>query len=74
MLRNYTQRSEATKITYLDETQTADKLRVTPGTLRRWRWLGIGPSWHKMVGAVRYLEADLHAFADRCRIDTETTK
>ncbi len=46
----------------LRETEAAPILSVEVATLRRWRWAGKGPSFHKIGAAVRYDPADLDAF------------
>lgn len=42
--------------------QTAERLRLKPKTLARWRWAGQGPCFIKVGGAVRYAEQDIQAF------------
>lgn len=52
---------------YLNESQAADLLGVSPKTLSRWRWAGKGPDFYKFGGAVRYKTADLEVFAEGSR-------
>ena len=38
----------------LTESQVADILNLRVATLRRWRWIGVGPKFFKIGAAVRY--------------------
>ena len=38
----------------LTESQVAEFLNLRVATLRRWRWVGIGPKFIKIGAAVRY--------------------
>ena len=55
----------------LNDSQAAERLCVSPATLRSWRCRGIGPNFVKMgAGAkapVRYSESDIEAFIAQCR-------
>ena len=55
----------------LNEQEAAERLNLSPKTLTRWRWKGVGPRWIK-VGArtVRYREEDLQAFLEAGRQET----
>ena len=47
----------------LNEQEAAARLNLSPKTLTRWRWKGIGPAYVKVgARAVRYREEDLEAF------------
>jgi hypothetical protein len=48
---------------FLSEKQVAQQLGISPVTLRRWRWLGEGPRFHKFGRLVRYRTDDIVAFA-----------
>ncbi|GGE19412.1 hypothetical protein GCM10011529_27440 [Polymorphobacter glacialis] len=48
--------------TLFNEKTTATMLSVAPGTLRRWRWAGVGPTYIKVGHAVRYKAAAVDAF------------
>lgn len=37
----------------------AEMLSVPGGTLRYWRKVGLGPSWVKLEGSIRYVEEDV---------------
>ena len=39
-------------------------LGLSVKTLRRWRWLGKGPRFHKIGAAVRYADEDIALFLD----------
>ena len=49
---------------YLTTVEAAALLARAPRTLERWRWRGLGPRYRKLGGAVRYVPADLTAWAD----------
>jgi hypothetical protein len=48
--------------TLLTECEVAKRLRMKPGTLRRWRHEGRGPEWVRLEGAVRYAPEALARF------------
>ena len=48
--------------TRLNEIEVADRWRVTPSTLQRWRWLKRGPVYLKIGGRVVYRLEDIEAF------------
>jgi len=57
----------------LTEGEAAERLRLLPGTLRRWRWAGRGPAYIRVSGrAIRYAVADLDAYLSAAR-RTSTT-
>jgi hypothetical protein len=49
------------------ETDAAEILCLSVKTLRRWRFAGRGPSFHKIGACVRYRPADLEAFIEAGR-------
>ena len=52
----------------LNEREAACHLKVSPKTLTRWRWKGVGPAFVKVgARAVRYREEDLQAFLEAGR-------
>ena len=51
----------------LTEIEVAKLLSIRPTTLRRWRWLGRGPSFVKVGAAVRYDPNDVSAFIEAGR-------
>jgi len=52
--------------TLLDERQLAQKLRVSVGTLRYWRTIDKGPSFHKIGQLVRYSPSAVNDWLSRC--------
>mgnify|MGYP003954883587 CR=1 FL=1 len=57
----------------LTEDQVAEQLSITTNTLRKWRWLGKGPTFIKLGAAVRY-EADAIAIFIKSNIKTSTSE
>jgi hypothetical protein len=41
-------------VRHLTQLDLARRLRVSPRTLERWRWLGQGPQFLKIGGRIRY--------------------
>lgn len=60
--------------TILTEAEAADFLRIAPKTLSQWRWRGLGPSFLKLGGAVRYSMADLVQFTADCSSASTSTE
>jgi hypothetical protein len=59
------------QVEYLGTTRAAQWLadlgfRVSPATLRQWRWKGCGPRFHKLTdgGEAYYLIADLQGYVE----------
>lgn len=52
----------------MNETDAANLLGLQQKTLRRWRWAGKGPAFHRLGGAVRYHPDDLQKFLDQSRV------
>ena len=44
-----------------------DDKPIKPNTLRRWRWKGVGPAYHKIQGVIRYTPEDLDAEIEASR-------
>jgi hypothetical protein len=40
--------------TYIVQKELARRWSMSPRTLERWRWLGLGPTHHKVGGRVLY--------------------
>lgn len=53
---------------FFTEVTAAQTLNLQPRTLSRWRFVGKGPTYYKIGGAVRYRAADLEAFVAVGRI------
>jgi excisionase family DNA binding protein len=52
---------------YLTEVDVAELLKVSAGTLRRWRREGIGPPWLRLGRGVRYRRRDVDRWASEQR-------
>lgn len=52
---------------YLNTHQAGEYLGLSPRTLDRYRVKGGGPVYHRLGGRVRYLVADLEAWAESRR-------
>jgi predicted DNA-binding transcriptional regulator AlpA len=46
----------------LNEAQTADRLGVSPSTLRNWRHRNFGPVFRRFGRTIRYLTSDVDAY------------
>lgn len=55
---------------FLTQDELAARWRVSPRTLERWRWLKIGPNYHKFGGLVTYSIKDIEAHERRRRTET----
>jgi hypothetical protein len=51
----------------LTTTAVGEMLSVPVGTLRYWRKVGLGPSWVKLEGSIRYTEEDIVRYIERNR-------
>lgn len=49
-------------IKHLQQVDLARRWRLSPRTLERWRWHGIGPRYLKIGGRVVYRLEDVEAF------------
>lgn len=45
--------------TRLDSRQAAERLGVSPYTIKEWRWKGVGPGYTKIGGRYYYSEKQL---------------
>jgi excisionase family DNA binding protein len=52
---------------YLTEAEVAELLKVSVGTLRRWRREGTGPPSLRLGRGVRYLRSEVNRWAQRQR-------
>ncbi|MCE2474822.1 MAG: helix-turn-helix domain-containing protein [Alphaproteobacteria bacterium] len=52
---------------YMNTREVADLLGLSPRTLDRYRVSGDGPAFHKFGNRVRYLRADVEAWASKRR-------
>jgi hypothetical protein len=46
----------------VDERHVAEQLKVKPGTLRKWRFLGRGPEFLRVGRSVRYRVEDIESW------------
>ena len=51
--------------THLSQTDLANRWRMSPRTLERWRFTGEGPQFIKLGGRVVYRLEDIEAFEQR---------
>jgi hypothetical protein len=52
----------AEALRHLTQEELADRWRISPRTLERWRWAGKGPAYLKLVGSVAYRIEDIEAY------------
>ena len=52
---------------FLTQTRLADRWKISPRTLERWRWKGEGPEFVKIGGRVVYRLDDIEAYESRRR-------
>ena len=50
------------KIKHINQMILADRWSISPRTLERWRWMGIGPQFLKIGGRVAYRLADIEQY------------
>jgi hypothetical protein len=48
--------------TLLTPAQLAERWQKPESTLAQWRWRGVGPTYLKLQGAVRYRLSDVEAY------------
>jgi hypothetical protein len=60
-------------ITHFHQVELARRWKLSPRTLERWRWLGLGPRHIKIGGRVVYRLEDIEAYeADNIRSSTSS--
>ena len=47
---------------HLDQLELSRRWSVSPRSLERWRWTGVGPRFLKVNGRVLYRQSDIEAF------------
>lgn len=57
---------------FLDQHELAERWRVSPRTLERWRWQKTGPNYTKLGGKVAYAITDVEAYESRRRAETHS--
>jgi hypothetical protein len=60
-------------IRHLSQRELAERWTISPRTLERWRWLGVGPRFLKLGGRVVYRIADIAAF-EAAQVRTRTNE
>jgi hypothetical protein len=58
---------------YLNQRELADRWRISPRTLERWRWRRTGPHFHKLGGKVAYALSDVESYERRRRAETHSS-
>jgi len=53
----------------LSNSEAAEFLGMSPDTLPRWRWEGVGPAYLKVGRSIKYRLADLEAFLNESRVN-----
>ncbi|AKS22509.1 hypothetical protein ABH19_00140 [Leptospirillum sp. Group II 'CF-1'] len=53
----------------LSNSEAAEFLGMSPDTLPRWRWAGIGPAYLKVGRSIKYRREDLEAFLNESRVN-----
>lgn len=48
--------------TFLNSKELAQRWKLSPSTLERWRWLGVGPNFIKIGGRIRYRLNEVEAY------------
>lgn len=51
---------------FLRQQELAERWKLSPRTIERWRWLGTGPVYYKIGGRVVYRLEDVIAFENSC--------
>ena len=51
----------------ISTSEVAEMLSIPEGTLRYWRKVGLGPTWVKLEGSIRYAEEDVLEYIRRNR-------
>ena len=55
---------------HLTHVELAERWRISPRTLERWRWLRLGPQYLKIGGRVVYSLEDVQSFEAAKRTET----
>ena len=57
-------------VRHFTQFELAERWRISPRTLERWRWLRLGPQYVKIGGRVVYLIADVEGYEAARRAET----
>lgn len=58
---------------YLNQNELADRFRISPRTLERWRWKKTGPTYVKLGGKIVYALGDIETYERRRRAETHSS-
>jgi predicted site-specific integrase-resolvase len=50
------------QVIHLNQVELSRRWKISPRTLERWRWLGLGPRYLKVVGRVVYRLEDIEEY------------
>ena len=56
-------------VRHFNQTELARRWRMSPRSLERWRWQGIGPRYLKLNGRICYRESDILEYEAAALID-----
>ena len=59
--------------TYFNQNELADRWRMSPRTLERWRWKKTGPNYTKLGGKIAYAMHDIETYERRRRAETHSS-
>jgi predicted site-specific integrase-resolvase len=59
------------QVIHLNQVELSRRWKISPRTLERWRWLGQGPRYLKVVGRVVYRLEDIEEYEARKLHDGE---
>ena len=59
--------------TYLNQSELADRWRISPRTLERWRWLKTGPNYSSSAARSSTRSSDIEAYERRRRAETHSS-
>lgn len=59
--------------TYLQQSELAERWRLSQRTLERWRWQKTGPNYIKIGGKVVYALPDIEAYERHRRAETHSS-
>lgn len=60
--------------TFINQVQLARRWHLSPRTLERWRWEGIGPHYLKIGGRVVYSLTEVEEYENACVRKTSLTR
>lgn len=57
-------------VTHLLTEEVARRWKMSPRSLERWRWRGIGPKYRRIGGRVVYALEEIERFEQACDVET----